>query len=298
MDICVVLPEDCISRIISFTSPRDACRSSVLSPAFKSAADSDAVWETFLPSDYQQIISSSSSTTTTLVSLPKKDLYFYLCDSHLLVNNGTLSFSLNKENGKKCYMVGARRLSIVWGHEPQYWTWTDQRLLPESRYVFFFFFFFFNVYSIAFGLKINKRVLLVCKRFAQVAELKYVWWFDVKGRLETKFLSSKTNYVAYLVFKFANHRHGFEDRPIELSFYLEGRECETRRNKKVVLDPQRNSLPQPYQLRGDGWMEIEMGEFFNEHGADGVVVCSLFDFDRFSPKGGLIVEGIQLRPKN
>ncbi|KAK1577539.1 hypothetical protein Q3G72_022638 [Acer saccharum] len=134
-------------------------------------------------------------------------------------------------------MVGARRLSIVWGHEPQYWTWTDQKLLPESR-------------------------------FAQVAELKYVWWFDVKGR------------------------------PIELSVYLEGRESETRRNKKVVLDPQRNSMPRPYQLRGDGWMEIEMGEFFNEHGADRVVVCSLFDFDRFSPKGGLIVEGIQLRPKN
>ncbi|KAK4855463.1 hypothetical protein QYF36_007673 [Acer negundo] len=267
MDICVVLPEECISRIISFTSPRDACRSSVVSPAFKSAADSDAVWETFLPSDYQQIISSSSSTTTTLVSLPKKDLYFYLCDSHLLVNNGTLSFSLNKENGKKCYMVGARRLSITWGDEPRYWTWTDQRLLPESR-------------------------------FAQVAELKYVWWFDVKGRLETKVLSSKTNYVAYLVFKFANYRHGFEDRPIELSVYREGRESETRRTKKVVLDPPRNSLPRPYQLRGDGWMEIEMGEFFNEHEADGVLVCSLFDFDGFSPKGGLIVEGIQLRPKN
>ncbi|KAI9196416.1 hypothetical protein LWI28_023751 [Acer negundo] len=267
MDICVVLPEECISRIISFTSPRDACRSSVVSPAFKSAADSDAVWEIFLPSDYQQIISGSSSTTTTLVSLSKKDLYFYLCDNHLLVNNGTLSFSLNKESGKKCYMFGARRLSIAWGDEPRYWTWTDQRLLPEFRFV-------------------------------EVAELKYVFWLDVKGQVETKILSSKTNYVAYLVFKFANSRHGFESRPIELSVYPEGSESETRRKKKVVLDPSRNSLPRPYQRRGDGWMEIEMGEFFNEHGDDGVVVCSLFDFDGFRTKGGLIVEGIEIRPKN
>ncbi|KAK0608720.1 hypothetical protein LWI29_035031 [Acer saccharum] len=267
MDMCVVLPEECISRIISFTSPRVACRSSVVSPAFKSAADSDAVWETFLPSNYQQIISGSSSTTTTaLVSLPKKDLYFYLCDNHLLVNNGTLSFSLNKESGKKCYMVGARRLSIAWGNEPRYWTWIDQRFLPQSR-------------------------------FAEVAELKYVWWLDVKGRLETKTLSSETNYVAYLVFKFANSRHGFESRPMELSVHLEGSESETRRNRRVVLDPPRNSLPRPYQRRGDGWMEIEMGEFFSEHGDDGIVVCSLFDFHGGNTEGGLIVEGIELRPK-
>ncbi|KAK1592718.1 hypothetical protein Q3G72_029178 [Acer saccharum] len=104
----------------------------------------------------------------------------------------------------------------------------DQRLLPESRFV-------------------------------EVAELKYVFWLDVKGQLETKILSSKTNYVAYLVFKFANSRRGFESRPIELSVYPEGSESETRRNKKVVLDPPRNSLPRPYQRRGDGWMEIEMG---------------------------------------
>ncbi|KAK2643922.1 hypothetical protein Ddye_019117 [Dipteronia dyeriana] len=265
MDICVVLPEECISRIISFTSPRDACRSSVVSPTFKSAVESDAVWEKFLPSDYQQIISSSSSTTTTLVSLSKKDLYFHLCDNPLLIDNGTLSFSLNKASGKKCYMVGARRLSIVWGEAPQYWTWTDQRSLPESR-------------------------------FAEVAELNFVWWLDVIGRLETKTLSSKINYAAYLVFKFANSRHGFESRPMELSVHLEGSESEAR-NKRVVLDPPRNSLPRPYQRRGNGWMEIEMGEFFNEHGDDGIVVCSLFDFHGGDVKCGLIVEGIELRPK-
>ncbi|KAJ4957167.1 hypothetical protein NE237_013950 [Protea cynaroides] len=46
-----VLPEGCISNILSLTSPSDACRSSVVSSVFRSAADSNSVWERFLPSD-------------------------------------------------------------------------------------------------------------------------------------------------------------------------------------------------------------------------------------------------------
>ncbi|GAA0161210.1 hypothetical protein LIER_17575 [Lithospermum erythrorhizon] len=52
-----MLPEDCISEIISWTSPLDAAKLCVTSKAFKAAADSDTVWKTFLPSDYQDIIS-------------------------------------------------------------------------------------------------------------------------------------------------------------------------------------------------------------------------------------------------
>lgn len=92
MDLSAVLPEDCISRIISFTSPRDACRSAVVSPLFKLAADSDDVWNRFLPSDYLQIISSASeSSSSTLTSLSKKNLYFYLCNNPIFINNnGTM----------------------------------------------------------------------------------------------------------------------------------------------------------------------------------------------------------------
>ncbi|KAG9147314.1 hypothetical protein Leryth_020560 [Lithospermum erythrorhizon] len=52
-----MLPADCISEIISWTSPLDAAKLCVTSKAFKAAADSDTVWKTFLPSDYQDIIS-------------------------------------------------------------------------------------------------------------------------------------------------------------------------------------------------------------------------------------------------
>ncbi|KAK9183376.1 hypothetical protein WN944_026528 [Citrus x changshan-huyou] len=38
-------PAECISHGISFTTPRDACRSSLVCHVFKSAVDSDIVGE-------------------------------------------------------------------------------------------------------------------------------------------------------------------------------------------------------------------------------------------------------------
>ena len=62
---------------ISFTTPRprDACRSALVSPAFRSASSSNAVWEKFLPPDYEDFISQSSS----LNLMSKKGLYLHLC---------------------------------------------------------------------------------------------------------------------------------------------------------------------------------------------------------------------------
>ncbi|KAL9408676.1 hypothetical protein AB3S75_047122 [Citrus x aurantiifolia] len=90
MDITIALPAECISNIISRTTPRDACRLSVVSPVFKSAADSDYVWENFLPSDYKQIISNFVSDSSLITSLSKKDLYFHLCRNPIIINNGTM----------------------------------------------------------------------------------------------------------------------------------------------------------------------------------------------------------------
>ncbi|KAL9406986.1 hypothetical protein Peur_003958 [Populus x canadensis] len=134
MDMSTVLPEECLAHIISFTSPRDACRSALVSRNFQSAADSDAVWKGFLPSDHVEIISSSpASSSSQLTALSKKELYFHLCNSPILVNNGIMSFALEKHGGKKCYMIGARGLSIIWGDTPSYWTWKP--LPDESSHI-------------------------------------------------------------------------------------------------------------------------------------------------------------------
>ena len=48
--------------------------------------------------------------------------------------------------------------------------------------------------------------------------------------------------------------------------------------------------------REDGWLEIELGEFYSD-GSDEEVKVSLKEVKGEHLKGGLIVEGIELRPK-
>lgn len=86
--ITKVLPEECVATIISFTSPKDACQLSLVSPSFKEIADSEAVWANFLPSDCEDIIDQSSTPTLNLLS--KKQIYAYLCDYHVLFDNGNM----------------------------------------------------------------------------------------------------------------------------------------------------------------------------------------------------------------
>lgn len=50
------LQAGCIAGILAWTSPRDACRMSTVSPEFLRATKSNALWEMFLPSNYQEII--------------------------------------------------------------------------------------------------------------------------------------------------------------------------------------------------------------------------------------------------
>jgi hypothetical protein len=87
VDLLYVLPQDCISSVMSFTSPQDACRSSSVSTSFRSVAESDAVWGSFLPPQYQSIISRSADSSSLCFS-SKKELYLRLCDHPLLIDDG------------------------------------------------------------------------------------------------------------------------------------------------------------------------------------------------------------------
>ncbi|KAI3723438.1 hypothetical protein L2E82_35010 [Cichorium intybus] len=81
----LVLPEGCLSDVLSLTSPMDACRAASISKGFNSAADSDAVWEQFLIPNYREIIAKAVSP---LVFGSKKQLYLLLSDYHVLLDRG------------------------------------------------------------------------------------------------------------------------------------------------------------------------------------------------------------------
>ncbi|KAI0510241.1 hypothetical protein KFK09_010842 [Dendrobium nobile] len=123
------LPEECVAHAISLTSPRDACRSEAVSAAFRSAASSDKVWRSFLPSDYAEMLARAvdrvefGSITTQSSSTAEG------CRADALCWQG---FFVDREIGVKCFILPARELRIVWaqGDTPQYWRWIHH---PESR---------------------------------------------------------------------------------------------------------------------------------------------------------------------
>lgn len=48
--------------------------------------------------------------------------------------------------------------------------------------------------------------------------------------------------------------------------------------------------------RGDGWLEIELGDFFTKEREDGELEMKVFDSTSHW-KAGFTVEGIEIRPK-
>ncbi|KAI3893777.1 hypothetical protein MKW92_048061 [Papaver armeniacum] len=208
------LPEGCISAILSLTTPADVCRSSLVSTLFKSAADSDALWEKFLPANYQEIISRASNPISSAAAPSKKELYYRLSDDPLLIDDGNI----------------------------------------------------------------------------------------------IQLLSPNTFYVAYLVLKLRDDASGFDDyEPIKAKVEVVGRDGDTSACSKERLiylcagDEHSSSDPLETEYfareRGDGWMEVEMGHFFNEGGVreGGEVHMSVHETERGVHKRGLIVQGMELR---
>ncbi|KAB1219764.1 hypothetical protein CJ030_MR3G005773 [Morella rubra] len=271
VDLFDELPEGCIANVLSFTTPRDACRSSSVSTTFRSAAESDSVWDRFLPPECWSLMSRSVDSSSLRFS-SKKELYLLLCDRPLLIDGGKKSFSLERESGRKCYMLSSKDLVIIWVGTPRYWKWTS---LPESR-------------------------------FPEVPELIGVCWLEIRGKINTSMLSPGTRYTACLVFKVTAASYGFEYQPVEVAVGLVGGMSHKR---TVYLDAERVRImelqaPEPSENedaqypteRGDGWFEIELGEFFTG-GEDGELEMSVLEIKGGNWKSGLIVEGIEIRPK-
>lgn len=99
------LPEGCIANILSHTTPVDACRLSLLCKPFCSAAESDTVWDRFIPTDFLSIVSTSQSVSSLLTTSPsKKSLYLTLSDHPIVVESGTevtTTLTLFKSSKKK-----------------------------------------------------------------------------------------------------------------------------------------------------------------------------------------------------
>ncbi|KAA8536794.1 hypothetical protein F0562_029272 [Nyssa sinensis] len=135
--------------------------------------------------------------------------------------------------------------------------------------------------------------------------------------MNTGMLSPNTTYGAYLIVKFADRALGLDSIPSEVSvevgnyqsrgtIYLRRRE-----DRKQPLEGSNTYIQRRIEALGssvfkgdqrvpcerdDGWLEVDLGEFYND-GSDTEVRMSLREVKGEHLKGGLVVEGIELRPK-
>ncbi|CAH8357876.1 unnamed protein product [Eruca vesicaria subsp. sativa] len=267
----MMLPEACVANILSFTTPGDTFSSASVSSVFQLAGDSDFVWEKFLPSGYSHVISASTHQNFS----SKKELFRCLCES-ILIDNGRKIFKIDKLSGKITYVLSARELSITWSDQRHYWSW-------------------------------NHRL---DSRFSEAVQLIMTDWLEINGKIQTGALSPNTSYGAYLIMKVTKRAYGLDLVPAETCVKVGEGEKKTKMcylscldDKKQLMErvfyghrEQRMATNEP-RVRDDGWMEIELGEFERGEEEDKEVVMSLTEVKGYQLKGGIVIDGIEVRPK-
>ncbi|KAJ0237712.1 F-box protein PP2-B15 [Hirschfeldia incana] len=264
----MMLPESCVANILSFTTPADTFSSASVSSVFRVAGDSDFVWEKFLPSDHSGIISSSTRKSFS----SKKELYRCLCES-ILIDNGRKIFKIEKLTGKITYVLSARDLSITWSDQRHYWSWSHR---SDSR-------------------------------FSEGARLIMTDWLEIIGKIQTGVLSPSTSYGAYLIMKVTERAYGLDLVPAETWIKVGNGEKKTNMSYLSYLDDKKQQMAKKDEItrshrrepemREDGWMEIELGEFETGRECDEEVVMCLTEVKGYQLKGGIVIDGIELRPK-
>jgi hypothetical protein len=152
-------------------------------------------------------------------------------------------------------------------------------------------------------------VVLKSYRFSTCAELLAVCWLDISGCMPCRMLSGDTRYAAYLVFKMADDCFGLDSPLQEASVSVgEGGTSTAHwiRLQSYHVGDEENGVTEegaPPRLpheRPDGWMEVELGDWYNHGGDDDLVVRASVKEARFGGnwKKGLIVQGLEIRPKN
>ncbi|XP_022715456.1 protein PHLOEM PROTEIN 2-LIKE A1-like [Durio zibethinus] len=120
--------------------------------------------------------------------------------------------------------------------------------------------------------------------FIDVAELLQVCWLEVHGKFDVANLSPGTFYEVVLIVMLRDQAFGWE---ISVNFRLtlpNGQKVE----RKVEL------MTKP---RGK-WIEIPVGEFTTSSQNIGELEIYIHEYDAGIRKGGLIVKGVAIQPKN
>ncbi|XP_074335765.1 F-box protein PP2-B11-like [Apium graveolens] len=257
------LPQELMEKIVSRTRSVDAGGSlSIVSESFQSAAISDNVWSTFLPVDLisRRTLHSlpnpdfddpwNNIDSSTLQDFPtNKDLYLFLSDNPLIIDDGAMCFWLDKISGIRCFHLFPRTFSYG----------KPYHFLEHCCYQ---------------------------KRIGFAPELSSVYILEICGKISTSLLSPDTTYTAYLMFDITNFYFGGfgEEQPLETYVGTDGgypSDCKTvyipkmpydydgsdgsmNSDRPILTDPQ---YPQ-IREKGTRAYHVELGDYFNKKSGD------------------------------
>ncbi|KAM1485614.1 hypothetical protein TB1_036452 [Malus domestica] len=98
------------------------------------------------------------------------------------------------EDGKNCFMLYAKDLTIIWSGDRRYWRWSPLKVTRDAS--------------------------------VDVAELLDVCWLDVNGAFDTKYLTPDTVYEVSFVIRLKDPNYGWEDN-VNFSLTLPGNDKKT-----------------------------------------------------------------------
>ncbi|KAJ4850916.1 hypothetical protein Tsubulata_022951 [Turnera subulata] len=126
LDISAILPIECIALIISFTSPRDACRLSLVCREFCIAAGMDAVWERFMPSGFVDNISCTNSLSSA------RDKFYNIIHKPVRLDEQCECF-VDRRTGKNRLVI--RNVSLIRWSRPRRWLAVGPTAGIESKFL-------------------------------------------------------------------------------------------------------------------------------------------------------------------
>lgn len=150
-----------------------------------------------------------------------------------------------------------------------------------------------------------------------MAELKTISRLRIEAKIRTKTLSLYTIYGAYLIIKITNQAFGLDSIPSETSLvagddvqintaFFSPKNSRKMQMENLLYMNRMQMLKKRVNAGGnerfpverkDGWMEIEIGEFYTDE-IDKEITMSLMETKGHQLKGGLTIQGIEIRPKH
>lgn len=133
----------------------------------------------------------------------------------------------------------------------------------------------------------------------EVVELQKVYWLEIKGMVDTSCLLKMTCYSAYFVFKLKQRTQWIHTALTSVRYLKDkGSYSESRRCQVFLTKSESSKDPGQFpNIRQDGWMEIKIGDFYVTSGNEGEVEMRLWNTENKYGKSGLIVRGVDVRPR-